>query len=170
MISKRYLDNYIARRVKARLCRDSRRRRTDGWFGNLINKIKQKLNPKLNPEDVYLSEVFSRREESYVSGPAFTETCYDIKIKNTTIGRVYVWLFDNGVKYIASLEIKPRYRSQGFGTALLKKNFSKYYIMAGNTRVPSLYGRLGRSFEKFTPKEYREFTKAMSGHGLWRLN
>jgi GNAT superfamily N-acetyltransferase len=170
MISKRYLDNYIARRVRACFCRDSRRRRTDGWFGNLIQKIKQKLNPKLNPEDVYLSEITRSRDEHYANSPAYTEIIYAIKIKNKTIGIVYVWLFDNGVKYVASLDIEARYRSQGIGTALLKKNFSKHYIAAGNTRVPSLYNRLGRPLEKFSNQENKEFLKAMSGHGVWRLN
>ena len=127
---------------------------------------------------VYLKEAYT--SSFNILDDTFIETGYDIlqdiKIKNkkesVCLGEIAKVENKNHVGYITGFEVSPEFRGLGIGSTVLTKYCKGYYIGAGNSRVVSLYNRLGKSAKDFTLVEKREaLTTALSEDtlGLFKI-
>ena len=94
------------------------------------------------------TEVFDNKEFQ-------TTTNFSIMYNGVKVGEIRTLVTSLNLKYIEYIEIYKQYQNNGIATYLLAKYFKGYFISAGNTRVISLYNRIGRDQTRFTDDECR---------------
>lgn len=140
----------------------------------LLQRIVQKFIKRADPSRIQLKEVEKGKAADW--GIIADEEnsfyhVYKIKYNRLTVGTVVTVINEStGVKYLSNLDIIAPFRNLGIGGYVLKHWFSGYYIMADNSRASRLYARLGKSYNKFTHKEFEEFIRMCGMHGVYKLD